>query len=339
MLGAEFSRGTVMHPAAMKLFLEVADVGSFSKAALARRTVQSHISRQVRELEQECGAPLFRRTGRGVVLTDLGERILPRVRAWLADTDQLVSDIKSSANEPAGDVRIGILPTAAHPLFTTVYERAQALYPKVRLSVREGQGAELDALIDGGTVDLAILFRSERSARHDEQFLATVDTFLVGAPKDDITRAPTVPFSRLDGLPLVLPTRPSAWRQLLDEVSRRKGISLRVVLEADSVAVQKHVAAKGAAYTVLAPYAISEEVLTGRLQASRIVSPDLKRFVTLAMSKRGPLTLACRVITKLIQQTAKELDGKGGLPLAAGVRKRGSAASGQTRKVARLSKD
>ena len=74
-----------MHPAALKLFLEVADLGSFSKAAVARRTVQSHISRQISELERECGARLFRRTGRGVVLTDLGERIAPRVRTWLAE--------------------------------------------------------------------------------------------------------------------------------------------------------------------------------------------------------------------------------------------------------------
>jgi DNA-binding transcriptional LysR family regulator len=36
-----------MHPATLKLFLEVADLGSFSKAAIARRTVQSHISGQV----------------------------------------------------------------------------------------------------------------------------------------------------------------------------------------------------------------------------------------------------------------------------------------------------
>jgi LysR family nitrogen assimilation transcriptional regulator len=304
-----------MHPAALKLFLEVADLGSFSKAAIARRTVQSHISRQISELEQECGARLFRRTGRGVVLTDLGERIAPAVRAWLAETDQLVNDIKSSAHEPTGEVRIGILPSAAHPLFTTLYELARERYPRVRLSVREGQGAELDALIDSGAVDLAILFRSEKTARGDEQHLATVDTFLVGAPNDEITRAPTIAFSRLDRLPLVLPSRPSAWRHLLDEVSRRKGISLHVVLEADSVTIQKQVAAKGGTYTVLAPYAMMDDVRAGRLQASRIVNPDLKRFVTLAMPKKGPLTLACKVVAQLIQQTAKDLEGEGGLRL------------------------
>ncbi len=304
-----------MHPATLKLFLEVADLGSFSKAAIARRTVQSHISRQISELERECGARLFRRTGRGVVLTDLGQRIGPRVRTWLAETDQLVSDIKSSAEVPIGEVRIGILPSAAHPLVTSVYERARDRYSRIRLSVREGQGAELDALLDSGAVDLAILFRYGKSARGDEQHLATVDTFLVGAANDEVTRSATIPFSRLDRLPLVLPSRPSPWRHLLDEVSRRKGISLPVVLEADSVTIQKEVAAKGGTYTVLGPYAMIEDVRAGRLQASRIVNPDLKRFVTLAMPKKGPLTLACKVVAQLIREAARELEGEGALRL------------------------
>jgi LysR family nitrogen assimilation transcriptional regulator len=304
-----------VHPAALKLFLEVADLGSFSKVAIARRTVQSHISRQISELEREYGVQLFRRTGRGVVLTDLGEQIAPRVRAWLAETDQLVNDIKSSALVPIGDVRLGILPSAAHPLVTTLFERARERYPRVRLCVREGQGAELDALIDSGAVDLAILFRSEKSARSDELHLATVDTYLVGPANDDLTRASTITFSRLDRLPLVLPSKPGPWRNLLDEVSRREGINFNVLMEADSVTIQKEVAAKGGAYTVLGPYAMMEDVGAGRLQASRIVSPDLKRFVTLAMPKKGPLTFACKVIAALIQRTAKELESGGAMRL------------------------
>ena len=105
---------------------------------------------------------------------------------------------------------------------------------------------------------------------------------------------------------------------MLDEASRRKGISLHVVLDADSIAIQKRVAAKGAAYTVLGPYAMMEDVHAGRLQASRIVDPNLKRFVTLAMPKQGSLTLACKVVMQLIQQTAKELERAGGLRLVGG---------------------
>lgn len=299
-----------MQPAALKLFLEVAELGSFSKAAIARGTVQSHISRQMSELERECGARLFQRTGRGVILTELGQRIAPRVRAWLAETDQLVNDIKSSAEVPTGEARIGILPSAAH-LFATVYERVRERYPGIRLSVREGQGAELDRLLESGAVDLAILFRHEKSARADEQHLAKVDTFLVGAAHDALLRATTLPFARLDGLPLVLPTRPSPWRHLLDDLSRRKGIRLHVLLEADSVAVQKEVAAKGGTYTILGPYAMMDDVRAGRLRASRIINPDLKRFVTLAMPRKGPLTVPCRVVAQLIREATRDLEDAG----------------------------
>ena len=56
-----------------------------------------------------------------------------------------------------------------------------------------------------------------------------------------------------------------------------------------------------------------QDAREGRLQASRIVNPDLKRFVTLAMPKKGPLTLACRVVAQLVQQVAKDLEIGGAL--------------------------
>ena len=77
-------------------------------------------------------------------------------------------------------------------------------------------------------------------------------------------------------------------------------------MEADSVTVQKEVAAQGGAYTILGPYAMQEDVRAGRLRAARIVSPDLKRFVTLAMANKGPLTLATKVVAQLIRETAAE---------------------------------
>ena len=64
-----------MDYAAWKLFVDAAELGSLSKVAVAYGTSQPHISRQIGELEQECGGRLFQRTGRGVVLTEFGQRI------------------------------------------------------------------------------------------------------------------------------------------------------------------------------------------------------------------------------------------------------------------------
>jgi len=109
--------------AAWKLFIDAAELGSLSKVALAYGTSQPHISRRIGELEQECGGRLFQRTGRGVVLTELGQRVAPKVRAWLTSTEQLVNDVRTSAGTPIGKVRIGSLPSTAHPLVTTLHRR------------------------------------------------------------------------------------------------------------------------------------------------------------------------------------------------------------------------
>ncbi len=293
-----------MNPSDFRLFLEVAELGSFTKAAVQRHTVQSHISRQIGELERQCGGALFRRTGRGVVLTELGQHVAARIRTWLRDTDQLMSEIRTDAGVPMGEVRLGILPSAAHPLMTRIFLRLREEYPRIRLNIREGQGGELDALLDTGAVDMAVLFRYQRPSSLDEHLLATAGTFLVSRPGDPLTRGETYDFTRLEGLRLVLPRRPAHWRAVLDETARSKGFTLQAEVEADSLKVQKQlVAHTPGLYSLLGPFSIADELRAGQLQVSRVVAPDLRRHVTLALPKLGQLTAASRMVSRLIRDT------------------------------------
>src|SRR5919108_6371865 len=155
-----------MDYAAWKLFIDAAELGSLSKVAVAYGTSQPHISRRISELEHTCGGRLFQRTGRGVVLTELGQRITPKGRAWVASTEQLANDVRTSAGTPIGKVRIGSLPSTAHPLVSTLYTRLKERYPLIQLAVREGQGAQLETWLEDGSVDLAILYRASPSAKH-----------------------------------------------------------------------------------------------------------------------------------------------------------------------------
>ena len=182
-----------MDYAAWKLFADAADLGSLSKVAVAYGTSQPHISRRIGELERECGGRLFQRTGRGVVLTELGQRIAPKVRAWMASTEQLANDVRTSAGTPIGKVRIGSLPSTAHPLVSTLYKRLKEQYPLVQLAVREGQGAELETWLEDGSVDLAILYRTSPSPRDGDVYLVETSTYLVSASGDPLTSRQTVP--------------------------------------------------------------------------------------------------------------------------------------------------
>jgi LysR family transcriptional regulator, nitrogen assimilation regulatory protein len=294
-----------------RLFLEVAELGSFTKVAAQRNTVQSHVSRQIADLEQNCGGALFRRTGRGVALTEFGSHVQQRVRVWLRESDALLADIRQTSRVPMGEVRLGILPSAVHPLMTHVFSRLRSEYPGIRLNVREGQGGELDALLDTGSVDMAVLFRYGRPSGQEEVALATAATYLVSAPGNALTAGETVEFRRLEGLPLVLPRRPAHWRALLDETARSKGFNLDAVIEADSLGLQREVvAADPRLYALLGSFSVAQELRAGRLQAARIISPELKRHVTLALPRHGQITQASRIVSHTIRETAVAWKGQ-----------------------------
>ncbi|WP_284615108.1 LysR family transcriptional regulator [Aquabacterium humicola] len=298
-----------MNISLVKLFLEVAEAGSLSKVANRRQIVQSHVSRQITEFESQCGGKLFRRTGRGVELTELGTRAAARLRAWVQATEQLEQDLRSESGQLMGEVRLGIIPSAAHPLVTHLFAELQDKHPAVRLSIAEAQGAELDAMLDSATVDLAVLFRFSKPSGSDERQLGVAKTYLVSAPDDPLTRAPTLNFARLKGLRLVLPRRPSHWRNALDDTARSLGFRLEAVAEADSLTVQKELVARTPGlYSVLGPYSIAADLKSGRVQASQLVRPDLCRYVSLSFPKQGKLSPACRVVARTLEQLVESWD-------------------------------
>lgn len=292
-----------------RLFLDAADLGSLSKVATAHGTNQPQVSRQIRELENETGGRLFQRTGRGVALTEFGKRVAPRVRAWLASTEQLANDIRVAAGTPIGTVRLGILPSTAHPLVSRLYQRLRTDFPLVRLAVREGQGAQLETWLESGNVDLAILFRHPSTPKGGDVYLVETETYLIGPIDSPVTAHPTVEFAALHDLPLVHFCRPNSWRDRLERLAEEHGIRLNVVLEADSLSLQTHVVEEAGGFALFGPYAVNAAAKECQIKASRLINPGIKRHIALAMSPHGELTLACRTAMKIIKELVRADSG------------------------------
>lgn len=305
-----------MIPALWQVFVDAIELGSLSRVAAVHGTSQPRISRLLSDLEKECGARLLNRTGRGVTLTEFGERVAPQIRAWLSATDDLATQVRGAAGTPIGRVRIGSLPSTAHPLLTTVSSRLKKQFPLVQIAVREGQGSQLDAWLDEGSVDMAILFRTSPLPRNGDIYLYRVPTFLVGPPGDPITYNDTVEFRQLNGLPLVLFCRPSAWRNHLEMIAAEHDVALNVAMEADSLSLQTHMANAGVYHALLGPQAITAAAPSCPLQCARIVAPVIYRHVALAMSPRGKSTIAGQAVVQAIRG-AIQTAGAGPDPLLA----------------------
>ncbi|MES2631440.1 MAG: LysR substrate-binding domain-containing protein [Pseudomonadota bacterium] len=297
----------------LEFFVCVSQLGNLSKAAVALGTLPSIVSRQIAALERTCDGKLFHRTGRGMTLTDLGERLLPRAQATLAEFRNLQAEIRSQQGVISGDVRIGLVPSLAQAISASLFVTVQQLYPAVRLIVMEGVSAQLDTWRSNDEVDITILFRAGQSELRNEDSLGSVDTYLVGARGDALTAGPCVRFSELAQLPLVLASAPNGLRADVEKQAHRLGIPLSIVLETNSLAVQTELAARGGAYTIMAGHAASQRLGAG-LQASRIVEPTIARTIAMGIASHRPASDATRHIARHARMHIMEAFKTMGMP-------------------------
>lgn len=300
--------------AKLELFAMVADFGSLTKVAATRQSAQPVISRQIAALERACGGRLFARTGRGMVLTELGLRILPRIKSILADAERLSEDVGTTPGAPEGDVRIGSLPSLYKLLISPLFHIVRERFKKVRLHVFEGSGGQIDEWISSGYVDIGLPYRYRKRLPPNLEQLIAVNSYLVGPAGDQLTASRTVEFAQLAGRPLVLPGEPSMVRLMLDRLAKRKGIGFNIVLEANSLQIQKEIVLNGLGYTILPHHAALSEIEGGLLQASRIVNPTFERTVVLTTTSVHPPSLACREVSALIRRLAVNSRAKTRMP-------------------------
>ncbi|SMF65720.1 MULTISPECIES: LysR family transcriptional regulator [unclassified Pseudomonas] len=302
---AHVSDPATPHPAAAltiidprwALFARVVAAGSLSKAAVLLDMPQSMVSRNIALLESQCGERLFHRTGRGVVLTEFGEQLLPGISGLLADAEGLADDIRNLRGKPVGEVVVGMLPSAVRRFAGTLFSAVREQMPGVRLHLIEGASAQLEEQLHDGRLDMALVLRESEASIADAYLLARLPLHLVGPAVDRLLAHREIALKQLAGLPLVVPGRPHLLRARLDHLAAEHGVELCVAVEADSVQLQYEVVAAGGGYAIAS---VLPGSLDQRLVSSRIVDPVLERFVVLVESPRRPVTRASREVRRLI---------------------------------------
>lgn len=304
--GTEFKIDIAADLHKWRAFIAIAELGSLTRAALFLDSNQSLLSRQINALERECGSRLFNRTGRGVELSDIGQRLFPQVRALLEAAEHLEVEIRGEVREPTGRVTVGSLPSIANPLVGRLFTDMRERHPAVKLKILEGSSGQVEEWLSDARVDIAILYRYGSTLAEHEQALATVDSYLIGPKGDRLTQAQTLPFSALDDLPFILPSAPNGLRTALDAVARQERITLAPAIEADSLPLQKSLVAQERLYTVLPLHAVWTEVAEGRLQAAKITDPPFQRTVAMALAKsKGPARAVSAVASRIVDIVAE----------------------------------
>ena len=147
----------------LRHLLAIAETGSFSRAAERAFITQSALSRSIRALEEELGAPLLDRVGKRNELTALGREVVARARGIVLASEELVRSVSLFSEGGSGAIRVGLGSGPGAMLMTPLLCEVASLHPRVRVEIARGSTAlqlvqlrarELEALVvDARRVD------------------------------------------------------------------------------------------------------------------------------------------------------------------------------------------
>jgi DNA-binding transcriptional LysR family regulator len=292
----------------LRLFLQVAATGSFSRAATLAASTQSAVSKRIGALERQLDVRLFERTGRGARLTAAGRRLLPRADALTAEVDRLAEFVADDAQTLAGGVRLSLQPSVSWPLVGDLVALVRQRHPNLQLQIAEGPTRQIEESLGDGRIDLGVVSLPPPPGLGEWEALFDVPLGLVAKAGDIHARRETIPFARFARLPLVIATMPNGGRVLVEEEARNAGIALNVVVELNSIHVMKKLVARGGLYSVASPSAVATEVAAKELALSRIVSPQIRQTFYLVVGARRHASPAVQRVAELLRSLARRVD-------------------------------
>jgi len=139
--------------AAMKIFVRVVRMGSFTAVALELNSTQPTISKKISQLEKELGVKLLRRTSREQELTEAGKEYFDRCQKILDDIDETESIVRSQRASPQGVLRITAPVDFSNSILAPIFKGFLAAYPDIKIDLIL-DNREIDLVAEG--IDVAI---------------------------------------------------------------------------------------------------------------------------------------------------------------------------------------
>lgn len=247
----------------LRTFLTVVDQGSYQKAADRLGYSQSTITVQIQQLEEELGVPVFERVGRRMVLTEVGEHMLPQARE-LVEASKRLLECGKRGGAPSGTLRVDMAETLLcyqmQPVIRAFRERA----PQVRLVIRDCNCMRIPGNVVTGVCDLAVGYDMDWNRESLEvESLGSYDIVLLASP-DFAEPDFTTPGQR-KGASLVTDEPDSIFRRRLEAYLRQREIELDVTLELWSIETIKRCVMSNLGFTYLPRFVAGEELADGRL--------------------------------------------------------------------------
>ena len=254
-----------MHAKVLRYFAEVVRAGSIRKAAEQLHVVPTAVNRQILNLEEELGAPLFERVRGTLKPTQVGEFVLAHSPPPLGAYDGVRERIPAVQGLRHGEVTLATTPGLASAFLPSLVNRFRTEHPGIHLQLLDSPVAEVLRSVHAGDSDLGLAFDVPEGAGFRILFTSEWPIGAVVPPGHPLTRQATALLSDCVGYPLILPAAALSLRPLLEGAFALGAVRVAPVVESTSTALIRQLVMRGTGITLLNRLDVDEERRAGHL--------------------------------------------------------------------------
>lgn len=289
----------------LEVLVAVARAGTVTAAADDLHLSQPTVSHHLRRLEAETGAVLVQRVGRGLRLTEAGERLAARGEEILGLLSRADAELAAASSLEAGHVRLAVFPSGVATLGPRILEGLDRAHPGLTLDLTEAEPPEAERLLVANEVDLAVAFRypeQEATAAVNVEVLGEDPLYLV-TPRATATPGVTIPeLARFAD---------ETWmagcercRGYLTSTCASAGFAPRIAFASDDYVAAQALIAVGHGVTVLPRLALAAHRHPGVAVAP---IAGASRAITLLTLGRPPLPPALAAVAELARRAVADI--------------------------------
>ena len=286
----------------LRVFVAVAQHGSFSQAGQSIGLSQSAVSHSIKELEAEMGIRLLDRTTREVMLTEAGQQLATRLERLLEELNTTLLDVRSYGHQRSGTVRVAASQTISAQLMPQTLAASQQTFPDIKIMLRDRPQQWVLQSVRNAEVDFGIVVGPLQSPDFTCEPILDEPFLLLCRRDDRLASVPQIDWSLLNGRTMVLQDYASGSRWLIDEALRAQQVQAEIVQEIGHPVTLYPMVEAGIGISILPALALP--LPEGRPLMVRRIFPEINRTLMLIRRKNRSLSPAAEAIWQEVRQQA-----------------------------------
>jgi DNA-binding transcriptional LysR family regulator len=287
----------------LKIFCDVADSQSFSRAAEMNFVTQSAVSQQLRGLEQKFKCRLLERVRgrRDLHLTPEGEAFYHESRKVLEAYHRLEQGMASLDGTVSGTVRVATVYSIGLHELPQVVRRFMALYPAAKIDLEYSRTTRIMREVVNGTVEMGIVAYPEPRRGVTITPLRGDKLVLICPSDHPLSGKKKVAAAELKNQDFVLFERDIPTRKATDRILKSYGVTVHRVAEFDNIETIKRAVEVGFGLAIVPRPSVVDEQRSGQLAVATLAGPDWTRSVGLIHRTDRDLGIAARKFMELLK--------------------------------------